>query len=39
MENRAHLRLAPELVRQDRMLAIYRGFFHLACLLITLRYL
>ncbi len=27
------------LVRQDRMLAIYRGFFHLACLLITLRYL
>jgi transposase len=27
------------LVRQDRILGIYRGFFHLACLLITIRYL
>ena len=24
-------------VRYDRLIAIYRGFFHLACLLITLR--
>jgi len=27
------------LVRQDRILSIYSGFFHFACLLITLRYL
>jgi transposase len=27
------------LVRQDRILSVYRGFFHLACLLITLRYI
>jgi len=27
------------LVRQDRILAVYRGLFHFACLLITLRYL
>jgi len=26
-------------VRQDRILSIYRGFFHFACLLITIRYL
>jgi len=27
------------LVRQDRSLTIYQAFFHVACLLITLRYL
>jgi transposase len=27
------------LVRQDRILTVYRGLFHFACLLITLRYL
>lgn len=27
------------LVRQDRILSVYRGFFHLACMIITLRYL
>lgn len=27
------------LVRHDRILAVYQGFFHLACLLITLRHL
>lgn len=26
-------------VRHDRILAVYQGFFHLACLMITLRYL
>ena len=26
------------LVRHDRYLSVYQGFFHLACLLITLRY-
>jgi transposase len=27
------------LVRQDRILTVYRGLFHFACLLITLRYI
>ena len=27
------------LVRHDRILAVYQGFFHLACLIITLRHL
>lgn len=27
------------LVRQDRILTVYQGFFHLACLIITLRHL
>lgn len=27
------------LVRHDRMLTVYQGFFHLACLIITLRHL
>ena len=27
------------LVRHDRILGLYQGFFHLACLMITLRYL
>jgi transposase len=27
------------LVRQDRILTVYRGLLHFACLLITLRYL
>ena len=26
-------------VRYDRILAVYQGFFHLACIMITLRYL
>ncbi len=26
-------------VRHDRILAVYQGFFHLACLMITLKYL
>jgi len=27
------------LVRHDRLITVYRGFFHLACLMITLRHL
>jgi len=27
------------LVRQDRLISVYQGFFHLACALISLRYL
>jgi len=27
------------LVRHDRILGLYQGFFHLACMMITLRYL
>jgi transposase len=27
------------LVRQDRFISVYQGFFHLACALICLRYL
>jgi len=26
-------------VRHDRILTVYQGFFHLACLIITLRHL
>jgi hypothetical protein len=27
------------LVRHDRLLTVYRAFFHVACMMITLRYL
>jgi len=41
LDRRAHVRLAGQLpaadVRYDRSLTVYRGFFHIACFMITLR--